>query len=106
MAVTYEDIRAALDPDEPDYERAATLGADAAPHLSRLVRGDDLMLAAKAAYLAGRLGFGEVVNEAARRDDVTVRIAAANTARNLPGGIAAVPPTASSANSTIGSIRC
>ena len=52
MAVDMEQVRAALEPEEPDYPRAAkSLGADALPHLERIITGDQTGLAAKAAYL-------------------------------------------------------
>lgn len=86
MAVSMEDVRAALDPDEPDYERAALLGEDAIPHLRTLVEGEDPMLASKAAYLAGLIGgdeASEVVLVAAHSDDAAVRVAAASSTTRL-----------------------
>jgi hypothetical protein len=44
-------VRAALEPEEPDYAAAAQLGP-AVPHLQTLIQGDDPMLASKASYLA------------------------------------------------------
>ncbi len=88
MPVTFEQVRAALDPDEPDYPKAATtLGPDALPHLERLIAGDHPMLASKAAYLAGLIGTersAEILMRAAGSADVRVRIAAAAAAGNLP----------------------
>lgn len=87
MAVSMEDVRRVLDPEEPDYEAAAQLGPDAIPHLEALVAGDDPMLASKAAYAASLLEGAtgeEVVRVAARSDDPVVRVAAAAAARNLP----------------------
>ena len=52
MSVTMKDVRTQLEPDEPDYAKAAQLGADAIPYLKELVNGPDTMLASKAAYLA------------------------------------------------------
>ena len=86
MAVSMREVRAALDPDEPDYRAAALLGEGAIPHLGRLVEGDDKMLASKAAYLAGLIGgdrAGEVVLSAAHDDDAAVRVAAASSTRHL-----------------------
>jgi HEAT repeat protein len=86
MAVSMEDVRAALDPEEPDYERAARLGEDAIPHLRVLVDGEDPMLASKAAYLAGLIGgdeAGQVVLAAAHSDDAAVRVAAASSTTRL-----------------------
>jgi hypothetical protein len=88
MATTMEQVRAVLDPDEPDYEKgAAELGPDAIPHLQALVKGDDPMLASKAAYLASLIksdASADVVREAAGSNVETVRVAAAAAARNLP----------------------
>ena len=51
MAVTMAEVRAALDPDEPDYVQAATLGPPALHHLDALIRDADALTAAKAVYL-------------------------------------------------------
>lgn len=88
MAVTMDQVRAALDPEEPQYEEAAArLGADALPHLDQLVGGSDPGLASKAASLAGMIA-GEravaVLEKAAAASDPRVRVAAAGGARNLP----------------------
>jgi hypothetical protein len=88
MAVDMEQVRAALDPDEPDYSRAAKqLGAEALPHLEKIIGGSEISLAAKAAYLAGLIG-GEqaapAVAKAARSSQAPVRIAAAAAAQHLP----------------------
>lgn len=88
MATTMEQVRAVLDPEEPDYEKgAAELGSDAIPHLLALVNGDDAMLASKATYLASLIkseASADVVREAAHSNVETVRVAAAAAARNLP----------------------
>lgn len=86
MAVSMEDVRAALDPEEPDYEAAARLGEEAMPHLQELAGGPDPMLASKAVYLAGLIGgddAGEIVLTAAHDDDAAVRVAAASSTRRL-----------------------
>lgn len=88
MAVTRDQVKAALDPEEPDYAKAAKqLGAEALPHLEEMIGGSDTSLAAKAAYLAGLIG-GErsapAVAKAARSGQATVRIAAAAAAAHLP----------------------
>jgi hypothetical protein len=75
-----DQVRAALLPEEPDYAHAAQLGPDALPHLRSLVRGSDMMLASKAAYLAG-------LQEAAQSSHAPVRVAAAATSRNLPAAV-------------------
>jgi HEAT repeat protein len=87
MAVTLEQVKAALDPEEPAYNKAAAaLGPEALPHLARLVAGDHTMLAAKAAYLAGLIGSEkavDVVQRAARSSHASVRVAAAAAAGKL-----------------------
>jgi len=86
MAVTMEEVRAMLDPEEPDYSAAVLLGPDALPHLQALVAGDDPMLASKATYAAGLIGGEEavaVVRDAAASEEPVVRVAAAASAANL-----------------------
>jgi hypothetical protein len=86
MAVTMQQVRAELDPDEPDYARAAGLGADALPQLETLIEGADAQLAAKAASLAGMISAADssaVLEKAARHGDPRVRVAAAAASRNL-----------------------
>jgi HEAT repeat protein len=87
MAVTSEQVRAALDPEEPDYEAAAQLGPEALPHLQRFVEGPDPSLASKAAYLAGRIGDPQaapILELAAGSDDPAIRVAAAGGVGHLP----------------------
>lgn len=88
MAVDMDQVRAALEPEEPDYPGSAKkLGADALPHLEKIITGDHPSLAAKAAYLAGLIGTDQclpAMQKAARSGQVTVRIAAAAAARHLP----------------------
>jgi len=87
MAVDIQDVRAVLEPEEPDYAAAAALGPEALRHLQALVDGEDPMLASKAAYAAslleGSLG-EEVIRAAVQHSDPIVRVAAAAAARNLP----------------------
>jgi hypothetical protein len=90
MAVNMKQVRAALEQEEPNYDKAAKLGADALPHLGRLVRGDDAMLASKAAYLAGLIDGDKspaVVEEAAQSDVAAVRVAAAAGAQHLSADV-------------------
>ena len=83
MAVDMEQVRAALEPEEPDYPRAAkSLGADALPYLEKIITGDQTGLAAKAAYLAGVIGTDKCLPAASGQ--AVVRIAAAASARHLP----------------------
>jgi HEAT repeats len=90
MAVTLQDVLAVLGSDEPRYEAAArSLGAEALPFLAELVRGEDTMLASKAAYLAGLIdapASEEVLAEAAASPEVVVRAAAAGAAQHLSAG--------------------
>src|SRR6187401_1541953 len=86
MAVTMAQVRAALDPDETNYERAKGLGPEALPHLETLIKTGPPMLASKAAYLAGLIaapGSARVVAQAAASDEPTVRVAAAAAAKHL-----------------------
>ena len=86
MPVTMEQVRAALDPEEPDYEQAAKLGPEALPHLERLISRKDPNLASKAASLAGMIDderAARVVEKAAKHEDVRVRVAAAYSAQFL-----------------------
>jgi HEAT repeat protein len=87
MAVTNEQVRAVLTLDEPNYdEAAAELGPEALPILQRFVEGGNPNLAAKAAYLAGRIGDPDAVpilELAAGSDDAGVRAAAASGATHL-----------------------
>lgn len=81
-----DEVRAALAPDEPNYTAAARLGPEALPVLQELVHGDDAMLAAKAAYLAGLIpgeNRSEVLAAAAGSSEPTVRVAAAAALGNL-----------------------
>ncbi len=87
MAVTMQQVRKALDPEEPDYAEAAELGPDALPHLEKLVRQGDPMLSSKATYLAALIPHGRsanVVKLAAESGEAAVRVAAAAAARLLP----------------------
>src|SRR5215210_3412217 len=87
MAVTMNNVRAVLDPEEPDYGQVAKLGADALPHLEALVSSGDTMLASKAAYAASLIKdpkSADVVDTAAKSDDPAVRVAAAAAVSNLP----------------------
>ncbi len=87
MPISMNDVRAVLDPDEPDYDRARQLGPDALPHLAVLAHADDLMLAAKAVHLAALIGAEdskELIADAARSAHPVLRVAAAGAARHLP----------------------
>jgi HEAT repeat protein len=86
MAVSMKRVRAALEPEEPDYAGAAQLGPDAVPHLQTLIQGDDPMLASKAVYLASLIPderTADLVQQAAQHDDPVIRVAAASAAQNM-----------------------
>jgi HEAT repeat protein len=86
MPTTMEDVLAVLTQDEVDYSRAQQLGSEAVPFLDQLVRGEDLNLASKAAYLASMIESDqstEVLAAAAARPEPVVRVAAASGIRNL-----------------------
>ncbi len=81
MSTTDTQVRAYLEPDEPNYPAAvAALGAQALPALESLAQGPDPLLASKAVYLASLIPDPRavrVLEQAAHSDHVTVRIAAA-----------------------------
>ena len=86
MAISLQEVTAALMPEEPDYEQAAQLGPDALPHLATLVQTGDSMIASKAVYLASLIPDPRtqaILLEATRSGRPEVRVAAAAGARNL-----------------------
>ncbi|AUI57232.1 hypothetical protein [Amycolatopsis sp. BJA-103] len=86
MAITFEQVRSALTPDEPDYPSAKALGVEALPHLKSMVEGGEPMLAAKAVYLASLIdddGVVDILMAAAANSEPSVRVAAAAGSRNL-----------------------
>ena len=86
MAITMKDVRAFLDPEEPNYAAAKSLGPAALPFLLELVRGGDLGLASKATYLASLIKSDksvEVVEAAAATNEPVLRVAAASAIQNL-----------------------
>jgi hypothetical protein len=88
MAVDMEQVKAALEPEEPDYPGSAkSLGPDGLPFLERIITGGSTSLAAKATYLAGLIGTEKCVpamEKAAASGQAVVRIAAAAAAKHLP----------------------
>lgn len=85
--VTMEDVRSAIDAEEPDYDRAAELlGSEALPFLEELATSDDALTASKAVSLAGMIG-GQgalpIVESATRADRPEVRVTAAGAAGRL-----------------------
>jgi HEAT repeat protein len=86
MNMSFEDVSQAIASEEPDYADASRLGPDALPHLQLIAENSDPMLASKAAYLASLIeddGAVSVLETAAKRDDATVRVAAAAGVANL-----------------------
>jgi hypothetical protein len=86
MAIKISEVRAALEPEEPDYISAAKMGREIVPHLKRLVKSGDPEMASKAASLAGLLGDGvglAVLQSAAESADPIVRVAAAGAVQGL-----------------------
>ena len=93
MNVTMKAVLEALEHDEPNYDKTASLGPDSLPHLRTLVQGDDPMLAAKAAFAASLIEGDQgkdIVAAAAHSETASIRVAAAATAHNLPADSAAV----------------
>jgi HEAT repeat protein len=86
MALSMKDVRAVLDPEEPDYGAVAALGEDALPFLEELSGGDDPMLASKATYAASLIGGPramDTIRHAAHSEEAAVRVAAAAATSNL-----------------------
>jgi HEAT repeat protein len=92
MSITMKDVRAHLDREEPEYQKALKeLGPEAIPLLQELVKGKDVMLASKATYLASLIGgskSADVLEAAAKSDEPVVRVAAASSIKNLPEALA------------------
>jgi HEAT repeat protein len=85
--VSMEDVRRAIDPEEPDYRgAAASLGREALPHLAELAEHADPMTASKAVSLAGLIGGDEavgIVSRAAQDDRPELRVVAAAAAGRM-----------------------
>jgi hypothetical protein len=87
MSVTMEDVLAVLEPEEPNYTNIENLGPECLPHLQSLFRGNDALLASKAAYAASLLpnsAAHDLVLAAAQSDSPSLRAAATGGAGNLP----------------------
>jgi len=87
MATTLEEVRSAILPEEPNYQRAASrLGKDALPFLAALAADEDTMIAMKAVSLAGVIGgkrAARIARDAAESDLPELRIVAAGAASRL-----------------------
>jgi len=84
--VTREQVRAVLNPDEPDYGSAARLGPGALPYLEEMTAGADASLAAKAVYAASLIRdrrSAAVVRSGSANRRAEVRVASAAAAGNL-----------------------
>jgi hypothetical protein len=87
MPVSYAELKAMLDVDEPDYPALAAIAAGAMHHLRKLAASEDVSVASKAVSLAGIIGDARsigVVGDAARSRNSIVRVAAAHAASLLP----------------------
>jgi hypothetical protein len=87
MPVSYAELRAMLDVDEPDYAALADIASGAMNHLRKLAASTDVSLASKAVSLAGFIGDANsiaVVENAARSRQPLVRVAAAHAATLVP----------------------
>lgn len=89
MALTLNQLRTLLDPDEPNYTQIrALLQPDDVPNLEALATGADLMLATKATYalsLIGTLPARDALERIAATGPGDVRIAVAAGLPNLHG---------------------
>ena len=89
MPISYAELKAMLDVDEPDYPALSEAAAGAIRHLRKLAASADASLASKAVSLAGIMGDADcvaIVGSAAKSRDVLVRVAAAHAASLLPDG--------------------
>jgi HEAT repeat protein len=86
MVVTIEQILFILNSTEPNYEEGAKLGAEALPHLEKLINTADSVVASKAAYFASFIDDEKSVDVlilAARSGELKVREAAVVGSNNL-----------------------
>jgi hypothetical protein len=85
MALTRDQVRLMLNPDEPNYVALARRGAEILPHLRELIQGGDPHYAVKAAYLATLIDddrAAALVRTAAASGSAVVRAAAASGLRH------------------------
>lgn len=86
MPISYAELKAMLDVDEPDYPALAEMAAGAMQHLRKLAASADVSLASKAVSLAGIMGDADsigIVANASKSRDVLIRVAAAHAASLL-----------------------
>jgi hypothetical protein len=87
MPLSYAELKAKLDVDEPDYAALAEAATGAMQHLRKLAASPDVALASKAVSLAGIIGDADgvgIVGAAAKSAQALVRVAAAHAASLLP----------------------
>ncbi|MEC2257865.1 hypothetical protein P9H08_14495 [Bacillus cereus] len=90
-------LRSLLNRDEPDYTKAAKLGAEAIPYLLELVKGAEPRLAPRAVYTASLINNEQAVNvleEGMKSLIPQIRVAAAAAVRHQPNhvGNKFIPP--------------
>ena len=87
MVITINQVLDELFPDEPDYEGAVErLGLEALPHLEDIVKGEDPLMASKAAYLTSLIKDDRatvILKVAAKSKFPEVRTAAAFGTKNI-----------------------
>ncbi len=84
MAISYAELKAMLDVDEPNYMALVEKASDATHHLRKLAASADVSLASKAVSLAGMLGDTDIIAHASKSRAVLIRVAAAHAATMLP----------------------
>lgn len=87
MAISYAELKAMLDVDEPDYMALVEKTAGALQHLRKLAESTDVSLASKAISLAGMMGDAAsigIIGDASKSRAVLIRVAAAHAATMLP----------------------
>lgn len=87
MAISYAELKAMLDVDEPDYMSLVEKAAGAMQHLRKLAESADVSLASKAVSLAGMMGDADsigIIGNASKSRAVLIRVAAAHAATMLP----------------------
>lgn len=87
MAISYAELKAMLDVDEPDYMTLVEKAADAVHHLRKLAESTDVSLASKAVSLAGMIGGADsigIIGNASKSRAALIRVAAAHAATMLP----------------------
>ncbi len=87
MSVSFAQLKAMLDVDEPDYPALAAIAAGAMNHLRKLAASSDVAVASKAVSLAGFIGDERsvaVIADASKSRAPLVRVAAAHAASLLP----------------------